>query len=202
MSFAGLQDVLISEVKDKDLLIYESGNWINKSFKDLIDEALMSMHHIYRIVLNTIDEIYDYINEVNYTQYIFMIPSNSQENKNKYDEYIILESPNGERFIEQIGNFDINESYVTKEEFLNLENKISNLTPQSFNPNHFQKINGILHLNNDITSTLNTIEHTYVSIKDFNTAVGDLNSLLVKKDNLQEKIEDLEGRLIWQNIDT
>lgn len=65
-TLSDLQDTLISEIKDKDLLIYEEGKWINKSIEEIIDKELASICHINRVILNSKDEIYDYLNETNY----------------------------------------------------------------------------------------------------------------------------------------
>jgi hypothetical protein len=76
-------------------------------------------------------------------------------------------------------------------------NKLNNQSLPEINSEHFQIIDGALNLNSSILSTINTIGTNYVSKVDFNKAVGDLDILLNKQDNLSTEIENIKTILTW-----
>lgn len=51
-----------------------------------------------------------------------------------------------------------------------------------------------------LVSIVNSLDDTYVSIVDFNTAVGDLNTLLASGTTLVDRIDELDQRLKWQEM--
>lgn len=166
LSLTGLQDILITEIKDKDLLVYESGKWINKSIEEIIDEELASFYYLNRIILNSTDEIYEYLNEPNFKQYTFMVPSNLGTELDKYDEYIILESSDGIKSIEQVGSLKVDLSnyadmLVSKEDRKKLD---ESLMITSINTDALSLLNGHLDLvnksgsNQELSNKVNSIE--------------------------------------------
>ena len=188
----GLSDISLNVVKDKDLLIYESGQWVNKSAKDIIIKEMVSFWHLHRLVLNSVDEIYNYLNEPNFNQYIFMIPTEKYTESNKYNEYIIFETEKGERFIESVGSWDVNLSdyalkqdlnfYVPKKEGYELlspedKNKLDRLTIDGDNV----QISEVIKAENieDLDDWMMTEGSSYLS----NIGIDNLNSELKEKIN-------------------
>jgi hypothetical protein len=51
-----------------------------------------------------------------------------------------------------------------------------------------------------LVEIVNNFDSTYVSISDFNSAVGDLSALLESGTTLVERIDDLDQRLKWQDM--
>ena len=51
-----------------------------------------------------------------------------------------------------------------------------------------------------LVETINNFESTYVSILDFNSAVGDLSTLFESGTTLVERIDELDQRLKWQDM--
>ena len=45
-----------------------------------------------------------------------------------------------------------------------------------------------------------SLPDTYISKVDFNTVVGDLNTLLLNNINISSEIEDINDRLKWKEI--
>ena len=71
-----------------------------------------------------------------------------------------------------------------------------------------QNLDAILNGYNDdegnavegLVSIVNALDDTYVSIVDFNAAVGDLNTLLASGTTLVDRIDQLDQRLKWQEM--
>lgn len=64
-------------------------------------------------------------------------------------------------------------------------------------------LNGTNNENNPtegLVSKINSLNDTYVSIINFNTVVGDLNTLLTNETTLVNRIDDLDQRLKWQEM--
>lgn len=51
-----------------------------------------------------------------------------------------------------------------------------------------------------LVEIVNNFDNTYVSISDFNSAVGDLSALLVSSTTLVGRIDELDQRLKWQDM--
>lgn len=51
-----------------------------------------------------------------------------------------------------------------------------------------------------LVEIVNNFDSTYVSILDFNSAVGDLSALLASGTTLVERVDDLDQRLKWQDM--
>ena len=82
--------------------------------KTQIDEKLAGVGHLNRIVVSSLDDISEYLDEENYDKYIFMVPTGLETDSDKYDEYIILEV-DGQKFIERVGSWEVNlEDYAKK----------------------------------------------------------------------------------------
>lgn len=53
-----------------------------------------------------------------------MVPTGLEEDSNKYNEYIILETNDGSRFVEQVGSWEVNlDDYVKRQELNNYVQK-------------------------------------------------------------------------------
>lgn len=91
-----------------------------------ISEALASADHLKRKIVESVADIYSYIEEnSDGTQYIFMVPNEKAlDGADKYDEYIILEITDSENevtyAVEKVGSWEVNlEDYVTETELAN-----------------------------------------------------------------------------------
>lgn len=90
-------------------------SWINPIdtyTKYEIDERLASLGHLKRII-TTLEELENtYLFAEDSDQYIFMIPNGLENDDDKYDEYIILESIDSEglkiKYIEKVGSWEVN----------------------------------------------------------------------------------------------
>lgn len=79
-----------------------------------IDEKLAAAGHLSRIIVSSLDDVSEYLDEENYDKYIFMVPTGLETDSDKYDEYIILEV-NGQKIIEQVGSWEVSlDGYATK----------------------------------------------------------------------------------------
>ena len=79
-----------------------------------IDEKLAAAGHLSRIIVSSLDDISEYLDEENYDKYIFMVPTGLETDSDKYDEYIILEI-DGQKIIEQVGSWEVSlDDYATK----------------------------------------------------------------------------------------
>lgn len=79
-----------------------------------IDEKLAAAGHLSRIIVSSLDDVSEYLNEENYDKYIFMVPTGLETDSDKYDEYIILEI-DGQKIIEQVGSWEVSlDDYATK----------------------------------------------------------------------------------------
>lgn len=101
------------------LIVGSDGNltWstpIDTYTKTQIDEKLAAAGHLNRIVVESLDDIDEYLNKDDYDKYIFMVPTGLEVDSDKYNEYIILEI-DGQKFIEQVGSWEVNlEDYAKK----------------------------------------------------------------------------------------
>ena len=87
--------------------------------KTQIDEKLAAAGHLNRIVVESLDDINEYLDKDDYDKYIFMVPTGLEVDSDKYDEYIILEI-DGQKFIEQVGSWEVNlEDYAKKTDLEN-----------------------------------------------------------------------------------
>lgn len=189
---------MISEVKDRDLLIYESGQWINRSIDEIIDKELASICHINRIILESKDEIYEYLNESNYKQYIFMIPTGLELDSDKYDEYIILETNDGHRFVEQVGSWEVNlDDYATKEELSNYVEKVDG--SRLISAAEISKLENIFpkaekNIINSVSDDFTIGEDRQLNLNDLNVnKVSGLTEILDQKIDRQEGYELLSS---------
>ena len=79
-----------------------------------IDEKLAAAGHLSRIIVSSLDDISEYLDEENYDKYIFMVPTGVETDSDKYDDYIILEI-DGQKIIEQVGSWEVSlDDYATK----------------------------------------------------------------------------------------
>ncbi len=101
------------------LTIGSDGNFtwstpIDTYTKTQIDEKLAAAGHLNRIIIESLDDINEYLDKDDYDKYIFMVPTGLEIDSDKYDEYIILEI-DGQKFIEQVGSWEVNlEDYAKK----------------------------------------------------------------------------------------
>lgn len=101
------------------LIVGSDGNltWstpIDTYTKTQIDEKLAAAGHLNRIVVESLDDIGEYLDKDDYDKYIFMVPTGLEVDSDKYNEYIILEI-DGQKFIEQVGSWEVNlEDYAKK----------------------------------------------------------------------------------------
>lgn len=78
---------------------------------EAIGKAVAAADHLKRKIVDSKEEID--INANDAMQYIYMIPSGLTASDNKYYEYIVLEE-NGVRYIEQVGNWEVDlKDYLT-----------------------------------------------------------------------------------------
>jgi hypothetical protein len=95
--------------------------------KTQIDEKLAAAGHLNRIIVQDIEEIENnYLNSDDYYKYIFMVPRGLEEDDDKYDEYIIIETVDSEgvsiRYIEKVGSWVVDLTEYAKK--ADLENYV------------------------------------------------------------------------------
>lgn len=124
LSLKGFDEAALGSV----LSVGENGTlqWLSIYTKKEIDEAIKTAvaasAHLQRKIVNSIDDIQNFINQNdNVEQYIFMIASDDSNSINKYEEYIIISSKdeNGieTKSIEKVGSWEVNlTDYPTKSE--------------------------------------------------------------------------------------
>lgn len=93
------------------LIVGSNGNltWstpIDTYTKTQIDEKIAAAGHLNRIVVESLDDIDEYLDKDDYDKYIFMVPTGLEVDSDKYNEYIILEI-DGQKFIEQVGSWEV-----------------------------------------------------------------------------------------------
>ena len=212
---------------------------------------------------------------------IYMVPTGLNNDSDKYNEYIVLEDKDKNRFIEPVGSWEVNLSdYVTKEEFSKIptdgeRNVINDIDTTEFNINNetadrqlqINKIShkkvegledllnkkrnasdkiptedisglnawltengsalikdiGVGNLSDELQSKINSSisqantaqfnvvngvlnlkssDEIGVTLVDFNTVVGDLNTLLTNEYNIYNEIESIKNILTWDTINS
>ena len=99
-----------------------------------IGEAIAAADHLKRKIVDSKEDID--VNAADALQYIYMVPIGPTDDDNKYREYIVLENADGSRYIEQVGNWEVNLSgylteadaantYATADRVNELEEKVS-----------------------------------------------------------------------------
>lgn len=222
------------------------------------------------------------VNSADALNTIYMVPTGLSNDSDKYNEYIVLEDKDGNRFIEPVGSWEVNLSnYVTKEEFSKIptdgeRNVINSVDTTEFDINNtasadrqlqikqisYKKVEGLEdllnkkrntldkiptedisgldnwltangstliknigvgNLNNELQlkinssiSQVNTAQFSVVNgvlnlkssdeigvtLADFNTVVGDLNTLLTNNYNIYNEIESIKSILTWDTINS
>lgn len=167
------------------------GSWAAIEIKDSLSRKIVA----------DLDEAQEYVaNNEDADQYIYMVPIEGATGSNKYDEYIVITTKDAEsgediRSLELVGDWTVDLSdYATKSEVEviattvgNLENSLSNYTT-------------LEQVNQAITSATSSLTDTFVTIVDFNAAVGNLDELLAANQSLVSKVDELDNRLKWQDI--
>lgn len=91
-----------------NLFLRSDGSWA----------AIAEASHLKRKIVYSIEEIYDFMDEEDAEQYIFMLSSGSEDSSNKYEEYIIISTISDDgtenKTVERIGSLEANlEDYLT-----------------------------------------------------------------------------------------
>lgn len=77
-----------------------------------IESAVVAADHLRRKIVDSIDAINKDADDA--LLYIYMVPTGTQYNDDKYDEYIVIEAEDGARAIEKVGSWEVDLSdYVT-----------------------------------------------------------------------------------------
>lgn len=133
-----------------------------------------------RKVVADLDEAQEYVaNNEDADQYIYMVPVEGATGSNRYDEYIVVTTKDGEsgediRSLELVGDWAVDLSdYATKSEVELVSTAVGNLEESLSN---------------------------YVTISDFNKVVGDLSTLLESDYNVVNKIDELDARTRWSDL--
>lgn len=82
--------------------------------KTEVEKLISDSAHLRRKIVSKVEEILPFIadEDIDETQYIFMVPTGLQEADDKYDEYIVVDG-----VIEKIGSWEVNlENYATKDD--------------------------------------------------------------------------------------
>ena len=80
-----------------------------------IGEAIASADHLKRKIVSKVSDIEDYIAQYKDAQkYIFMVPTGTQYDDDKYDEYIVIENEDKEEVIEKVGAWEVDLSGYAK----------------------------------------------------------------------------------------
>lgn len=124
LSLKGFDTAAVGSV----LSVGEDGTlkWLNIYTKEEIDsairEAVSAASHLKRKIVASIDEIYDFMdNHKDADQYIFMVPSDSNNASDKYEEYMVIIFTDTEgvetKYVEKVGSWEVDlDDYSTTEE--------------------------------------------------------------------------------------
>ena len=223
-SLADLTDVIVSEISNKDILIYNGGSWINGTIEDIINLNTSTLE---------IDST-GAITIVGFTQAeVGTIPQKSSNNKitwtNPVTETRVTELINNATSLGLRRTIVGNLSEVTDESYIYMIPKEGGSTGNLFD--EFILVNGQVEKIGDGSSQLDLTGYVtkaefetevnslqslidncvtsdtltnYVTVTQFNTQVGDLNSLNRVSGNSESTIVDeinsINERLTWQAI--
>lgn len=151
-----------------------------------------------RKIVDTYEAIEEYILANNDAEkYIFMVPSENAEGANKYLEYIVL-TINNNYVIEQVGDWSVDLSdYATKEEVNQIVQVEVGKLENKLTDEYVTKEMLVIQVGN----LKDELSKSYVSVADFNKTVGDLSVLLGTEKSVVERLEELDNRLQWKDIE-
>ena len=163
--------------------------------KTQTEKLIADAAHLRRKIVDKVEDILSFIvdEEVDETQYIFMVPTGIQESDDKYDEYIVVDGN-----IEKIGSWEINlENYATKDD---LKDKVDKADGYGLISNkNLEKLDGIEE----------GAEKNYISSveeEQFQVIEGKLELIAVQQniitglaDTLKGKVDVIEGKGLSSN---
>lgn len=154
-----------------------------------------------RKVVADLDEAQEYVaNNEDADQYIYMVPVVGATGSNRYDEYIVVTTKDDEsgediRSLELVGDWAVDLSdYATKSEVNVISTAVGNLEASLSNYTTLEQVNQA------ITDATSSLTDTFVTIVDFNAAVGNLDELLAANQSLVNRVDELDDRLKWHDI--
>lgn len=97
--------------------------------KEEIDQKLAAAAHLNRVIVERVEDINEYLEKDDFNQYIFMVPNGLENNDDKYDEYIILETKDADgvsvKYVERVGSWEVNlDAYAKKADLNNYVEKV------------------------------------------------------------------------------
>lgn len=182
-----------------------------------IGEAIASADHLKRKIVSKVSDIEDYIAQYKDAQkYIFMVPTGTQYNDDKYDEYIVIENEDKEEIIEKVGAWEVDlsgyakktelESKVDKQDgyrliseteietFSKAEENIISSVGEEFTITPQKKL--ILNIESIDLSKNETIGLQQIQIQNINSSLTNLNQEVGKNKTdislISKKVTDLE----------
>ncbi len=164
-----------------------------------IRQAVADAAHVKRKIVSSLQEVENYKDEADATQYIFMVPTGLTEDSDRYDEYMVIELEDSEgvpvRYVEKVGSWEVNlEDYATKTYVTNvIADKVDKVEgSRLMTESEGTKLSGIEEgAQVNIVQEVNHIDFDLInkklSLKDISVSkITNLQSLL---DNKVDKIE-------------
>lgn len=155
LSLKGFDSAALGSV----LSVGEDGGlqWLSIYTKDEIDaairEAVSAASHLKRKIVDSVDDIYDFMEKhKDADQYIFMVPSGSGNDSDKYEEYMVIFFTDDEgietKYVEKVGSWevDLSDYSTTKEVNKLLDKKVD-------------KVDGARLITNDEATKLKDLLH-------------------------------------------
>ena len=162
-----------------------------QEIKKEIDEAIAKSSHLKRLIVSSIDEIDLTKDDVDL--YIYLIPINSEIEKNKYDEYLVVQTTSGVKTLEKIGSYETDLSdYYTKKEIINiLDKKVDKIDgARLITKEEGTKLNSLLNIQS-IDSSL-VLENNQLSIGEIpSEKVNNLNNLISSVSEVIQKLDTI-----------
>lgn len=145
-----------------------------------IGTAIAAADHLKRKIVDTKEEIN--LDAADAMQYIYMVPTGVESDDNKYHEYIVLED-DGERYLEEVGNWEVDLSdYVTTS---TLEGSYS--TSKSIAATYVSKIDAAVY------AKTADVEDTYLTKDDAATTYATIEKATALENVLNGKVDAVEG---------
>lgn len=159
--------------------------------KKEISEAVIATNHLKRKIISSLEEI-DASKE-DAEQYIYLILSETGLEKNKYDEYLVIENSTGEKIIEKMGSWETDLSnYFTKNEIENfLGEKVDKVSgARLITESESQKLNSLLNIQR--VDGILSFENGQLSMGQIPPSkVNGLNDLISNVSNIVKKLETI-----------
>lgn len=98
--------------------------YTKKEVEDVVNEAVVTADHLRRVIVESVDDID--VNADDALLYIYMVPTGTLIEDDKYDEYLVIEESDGSRKVERVGSWEVDLSnYATVEVVNGLADRVA-----------------------------------------------------------------------------